>query len=237
MSLHETVVYNGISLTGHIPGSHVTNIKVGSVGTEHVTSARVARAGALFSHKRDVSRTITISVELPIDDREGIMLNYNRLRTWAESEKPQPLYLPNYDRYIYCVLDSMSEQNIRAWYEPIDIVFIAYDPYFHGLLRRGEVGTTFYVLGDVAVPFIIECTVKEAVENPNWLIDEIFTIALNGSVGVGALVIDTERGLVTLNGNSINAQISLDTRFNELSPGSHTITGLSGRISWIERWK
>lgn len=237
MSLHESVVFNGIELASHIPGSHVTDINVGSIETEHVTSARVARAGSMFSHKRDATRPVTLSIELPIDNREGIMHSYNQLRMWAESEQPQPLYLPNYDRYIYCILRSMSELNISEWYKPIEVSFIAYDPYFYGLTRNGDVGTTFHVLGDVAVPFKIECTIEEAVEAPSWLVDDAFSIALTGSVGVGSLVIDTERGLVSLNGESINAQISLASRFKELTPGKHTITGTAGKIAWIERWK
>lgn len=237
MSLHETIVFNGIELTNHIPGSHVIDINVGQIEIEHVASARVSRTGSLFSHKRDATRPITISVELPIDDREGIMRNYNLLRTWADSEQPQPLYLPDYDGYIYCILNSMSELSIRTWYEPIEIVFIAYDPYFYGLSRSSDVGTAFYVFGDVAVPFKIECTIEKTVEDPSWLIDDAFTIALTGSVGVGTLVIDTVHGLVTLNGDSINTQISLATRFKELAPGKHTITGTTGKISWIERWK
>lgn len=237
MSLHESIVFNGIELTSHIPGSHVTSINVGQIEIEHVASARVSRAGSLFSHKRDTTRPISISVELPMDDREGIMRNYNLLRMWADSEQPQPLYLPDHDGYIYCVLDSMSELNILTWYEPIEVVFIAYDPYFYGLPRSGDVGTAFYVFGDVSVPFKIECTIEEAVEAPSWLIDDVFTIALTGSVGAGSLVIETERGLVTLNGDSINSQISLATRFKELAPGKHTITGTAGKISWIERWK
>lgn len=237
MSLHESIVFNGIELASHIPGSHITDINVGSIETEHVASARITRAGSLFSHKRDATRSISISVELPLDDREGIMRNYNLLRMWAESDQPKPLYLPDHDGYIHCILDSMSELNIRTWYEPIEVTFIAYDPYFYGTERKSDIGENFLVSGDVSVPFEIECTLENAVESPSWLIDDAFTIALTGTVGAGTLVIDTERGLVTLNGDSINDQISLATRFNELSPGVHTITGFSGSVIWIERWK
>lgn len=237
MSLHESVVFNGIELASHIPGSHVIDISVGQIEIEHVASARVSRAGSMFSHKRDATRPIVISVELPIDDREGIMRNYNLLRMWADSEQPKPLYLPNHDGYILCILESMSELNVRAWYEPIELAFIAYDPYFYCLPQTIEVGSQFHVNGDAPVPFKIECRIDAAVEAPSWQIDDTFGIALIGTVGVGSLVIDTERGLVTLNGESINSQISLASRFKELVPGKHTITGTAGKIAWIERWK
>ena len=165
------------------------------------------------------------------------MRNYSMLRMWAESEQPQPLFLPDYDGHINCVLQSISALNIKTWYEPVVLVFAAYDPYFYGIARTASIGDTFTVAGDVDVPFQIRCTLDSAVDSPSWTIDGNTTIALTGSVGVGLLVVDTERGLVTLNGDSINSQISLATRFNDIAPGTHEIEGTAGTVSWIERWK
>lgn len=237
LSLRENVIFNGVDLIGHIPGAHVTDIKVGNIEIEHVTSARVLRAGSLFARKRDGARTISISVELPLDERDGCMRNYNLLRMWAELEQPQPMFLPDYDGHINCVLQSISALNIKTWYEPVVLVFVAYDPYFYGIARTASIGDTFTVAGDVDVPFQIRCTLNSAVDSPSWTIDGNTTIALTGSVGVGLLVVDTERGLVTLNGDSINSQISLATRFNDIAPGTHEIEGTAGTVSWIERWK
>ena len=237
MSLRENVIFNGIDLIGHIPGAHVTDIEVGNIEIEHVTSARVLRAGSLFARKRDGTRTISISVELPLDEREGCMRNYSMLRMWAESEQPQPLFLPDYDGHINCVLQSISALNIKTWYEPVSLVFVAYDPYFYGHARVASIGDAFTVAGDVGVPFQIRCSIASAINSPSWTVDDQFPIALMGDVGAGLLIVDTERGLATLNGDSINSQISLATRFNDLAPGKHKIAGTAGSVSWIERWK
>ena len=237
MSLHENVVFNGVDLTGHIPGAHVLDIEVGNIEIEHVTSARILRAGSLFARKRDGVRTISISIELPFDDREGCMRNYSMLRMWAESEQPQPLSLPDYDGHINCVLQSISALNIKTWYEPVSLVFVAYDPYFYGHARAASIGDAFTVAGDVGVPFQIRCSIASAINSPSWTVDDQFPIALMGDVGAGLLIVDTERGLATLNGDSINSQISLATRFNDLAPGKHKIAGTTGSVSWIERWK
>ena len=166
------------------------------------------------------------------------MCNYNNLRMWADSEQPQPLYLPNHDCcYINCILSSMSELDVSTWYKPIEVVFVAYDPYFYGIKHSQLIGKSFSVICDAEVPFKIECDLTQSVSNPSWQIDSMYTIELLGSVGVGALVVDTERKLVTLNGDSINAQISMATRFHDLKPGKHTIIGTAGTVSWIERWK
>lgn len=237
MSLRESVIFNGVDLTGHIPGAHIVDIEVGAIEIEHATSTRILRAGSLFARKRDGARTISISVELPIDDREGCMRNYNMLRMWAESEQPQPLFLPDYDGHINCVLQSISALNIKAWYAPVSLVFVAYDPYFYSLARAANIGDAFIVAGDVGTPFQIRCSIASAISSPSWTVDDQFPIALTGDVGAGALIVDTERGLVTLNGDSINSQIGLSTRFNDLAPGKHKITGTAGSVSWIERWK
>lgn len=236
--LSERVIFNGKVLQDMVPGAHLVDILVGQISTDHKVQEHADGPGSIFVRKRDSTRPIRLRVELPMDKGE-CMINYNLLRAWAESENPQPLLLPNAQRgYINCVLSSMSEINVWNWYEPIELDFIAYDPYFYGVERVATANTAFVVYGDISTWYRIEATLQAAVTSPVWLIDEVTTVGLVGSIGVGKLVIDAGRGLVTLGDNSINAKLSLATRFKRLSPGKHIIAStVTSKVYWREGYR
>ena len=237
MSVSEKIVFNGHELSASVPDSHVIDISVGSVSIEHNAQARVINAGSIFISKRDTTRTVTIQVELPLD-RESALNNYNLLRAWAESNQPAPLYLPNCDKgYLQCILSAMGTMPVKSWYEPIELTFTAYDPYFYGETKTAECGSTFTIGGDALVDFTISMQNETALTDPAWTIDGVQKISFTGSIGAGLLLIDSSKGLATLAGQSVMTQLNYETRFTPLSTGNHTITGSGGTISWIERWR
>ena len=237
LSLSEKIIFNGYELTGQVPEAHVIDITIGAIASEHVSQSRATRAGSIFISKRDALRSITLQVELPLD-KENAAINYNLLRAWAESDQPAPLYLPSRTNgYINVILSSISDLNIKTWYEPIALQFVAYDPYFYGVQQRESIGKRFKVAGDVAADFTIIRNGSTAIVDPVWRIDGMQSIGLTGSVGAGTLRVETKRSVVTLNGDSIMPQLNYSSRFTPLSPGYHTISGPDGTVSWIERWR
>lgn len=236
--LSERVIFDGKALQDMIPGAHVVDIVVYPIAIEHTAQEHAEGPGSLFVRKRDSVRPIRLRVELPMDKGMS-MINYNLLRQWAESEIARPLYLPNEQRgYINCVLSSMTELNVWSWYEPVEMDFIAYDPYFYGVERVATANTPFVVAGDISTWYRIEATLQTAVASPVWIIDGITTVGLSGTIGVGNLVIYAERGLVTLGDNSINASLSMATRFKRLAPGKHTIVStVASKIYWREGFR
>lgn len=238
MSLSELITINGVELRSILPEAHVINIVVGAVEHEHEATARVIHPGSFFGRSRPGMRSVKVSFELPWD-KENAIMNYGKLLAWAKSEQPVIVRLPNSnDRYLKCIFSSASELDLNQWYMPVEISFVAYDPYFYSRFpKKQAVGETIYNAGSVAVPYRIEVTLSSAVSNPQWLLDGVTKIALSGSVGAGSLVIDTANESVRLNGESIAAQLTLDSRFIDLSPGKHTITGTAATIHWTEGWE
>lgn len=235
--LSERIVFDGRELGNSVPNAHVLDIIVGAISNAVYSQERGQGAGSIFAFARDGIRNIRISVELPLD-QDAALTCYNNLRAWAASSQPARLVLPGTPPgHLMAVLTEMTELSMRDYYEPIDLTFTAFDPYFIGTERSEEVGNTFTVGGDVAADFVITATIAEAVTAPTWLIDETRKIALTGTVGVGTLTINTETGAVELNGDSIKAQIDLTSRFYPLEPGTHIITGPDATITWSERWR
>ena len=237
MPLSERIIFNGHELSSQVPGAHVIEITVGDISMEHNTQQRISSPGSIFASKRDGTRTISIQIELPFD-KEDAIINYNLLRAWAETNQPAPLYLPNRTNgYINCIISSVSNMNIKTWYEPVSLTFVAYDPYFYGVTQTADCDETFRVSGDADADFVLTKQNDAAIVNPSWLIDGTQHISFTGTIGAGLLTIDSSKGLAQLGNQSVMALLNYETRFTPLAPGTHTLTGSGGSISWIERWR
>lgn len=238
MPISDRIVYCNRVLSEHIPDVHVIDITVGSIEVINTARDLITSSGAMYISKRDGIRPIIIAIELPFNQAEALN-NYNLLRAWAESDMPGPLLLPNQSKgYINCKLSSITDISVSSWYQPILLTFTAYDPYYYGNQQTADVGDEgFTVQGDVPIPFKITYEITSAVTSPAWHIDGTHIIKLSGDVGVGELVIDAKKALITLNGDSIMPQLSAESRFVQLTPGDHTITGDGGIVSWNEGWR
>lgn len=238
--INERIQFHSQYLDQAVENVHVIDIQIGAIALEHKTQARAAGAGSHFFGRRDATRKITIKVELPIDHQEDAAVNYNHLRAWADTVQPMPMKLPGQPGTINCCLLSMSDLDLKNWYEPITCNFIAYDPYFYGTKKEvlcTSAGAEFDVDGDADADFVITKTNSASVSNPAWLIDGVQHISFTGSVGAGLMVIDSQKGLATLGDQSIMPMLNYETRFNPLSPGTHIISGSGGVLSWVERWR
>lgn len=235
--LSERIVFNGRELDRSVPNAHVIDIVVGPISISALYQDRGMGAGSVFAKTRDGIRNVKVSVELPLD-QDAALTYYNRLRAWAASSQPARLVLPGRTNgYLMAVLTEMTDLSMRDFYEPIDLTFTAFSPYFIGAERAANTGSAFNVGGDVGADFKITATIATALTAPTWTIDGSRIIGLTGTVGVGTLTINTETGAVELNGESIKSQINLESRFFALEPGPHIITGPAAAITWSERWR
>lgn len=238
MSLSELITINGVELRNVLADAHVIDITVGAVEHEHTATPRIVHPGSFFGSSRPGTRTIKVKIELPWD-KENAILNYGRLISWAKSESPAVLVLPNnHDRCLNCIFGSASEMDLNEWYLPVELTFIAYDPYFYSRISKQKaVGSEFFNAGNVPVPFRIEAKLDAAVTDPQWILDGKWKIALSGTVSAGSIVIDTANESVKLNGESIANMLTLASRFADLTPGSHVVSGPSGTVIWTEGWE
>lgn len=236
------ISYNGELLQHAVPGAQVTRVVVQPIPIIVSKLNRIAGDGAYRVRQRRGERTITVFVEQKVKAGEAEFTAFARaLRLWAESEIEAPLRLPDYpDKYLNCALTQIQNYDLNEWYKPIQLVFTASDdPHFcSDQLSSGRVGTAFTVVGDAPANMVISHTVRSTLTNPQWTLASGYIVALNGTYTSGVIEIDTKRGYVTRNGNSLMGDLLPISRFYSYPRGTHIITGPSGGvISWRERWR
>jgi phage-related protein len=235
----KTVVsFDGIGIGSAVQGAQVINIEIGAAGIETRTLDKVFRAGNYFRSRRNTTRPVTVTVELPLD-RDTYADNVRRVIEWASSSEPKALMLEVYPGMeLYAVLTDVSSFTQKNWWEPVTLTFTANDPYFQDIaLTHENVGTQFTVAGDAPVSLKITHVVSSTLTQPQWTIDNGDYIKLTGTYSSGTIVIDMEHFTVTRNGTPIAADIALTSRFQETPTGSHIVTGpAGGLVEWRERW-
>ncbi|MEG2621405.1 MAG: phage tail family protein [Clostridia bacterium] len=233
--------YNGVALQNAVPGARVLDVVVQPLPISVSKLERLMMDGSNFVRKRVMQRTITIELELPLNDAVGAYAeNARKLRSWAEASEEKELEVPDYpSKKIASILTGISDISINEWYKPVKLTFTAFsEPRFVSLTEsEGAVGTQFTVAGDAEVRPKITHVVSSRLSAPEWTLDSSHSIRLTGTYSSGTIVIDLEKGYVSRNGSSIMTELNQNSRFIGYLKGNHTITGPSGgAIAWRERW-
>lgn len=187
-----------------------------------------------------------VSVRMVIDhnitDKRVTILD--GLNAWLYSDGPAPLYLTGRaDEYLMAECDKYADPNMEAYGEEFEISFICHQPEFISAdLYEATYASsnTMRVRGMLPTPIMIKQTFATKQTDPSWTLNRRVIVALDGEVLPGEIVIDTEAGTVTLDGEDITSQASLDSElWLQLAPGSYSwapsdTTG-NPRISWRER--
>jgi len=233
------VMFDGKAMDANISGLHILNITIGGVDIESNALARKRRAGSDFRWKRNATRTITILVELPLS-KNDYADNVRKLRAWAESTEPKALRLPVHKSdLIYATLTSFSEFTLREWWNPIELVFTCWDPYFENVSENmAQIESTFTIGGNGDPSVHLTYNLDEVpLTDPEWRFEDGKTIKLTGTFNSGELDINFDRLTIYQNGTSVMRKLTLASRFPEFVPGTYQITGPSGGIvRWKERW-
>jgi hypothetical protein len=93
-------------------------------------------------------------------------------------------------------------------------------------------GLAFGVAGEGIASAYIQSTGSQT--DPEWELDGGLSVALDGTFN-GDLKVDLDENIVTLDCVSQMEYLTLASRFFELTPGIHTITG-SGTLFYKQRW-
>lgn len=231
------VSFDGIGIFDAVPKIKILNVTIGAVGIEPNTYTRIVRAGSDYRNRRHGTRNIVILVELPLD-KDTYAENIRKLRAWAESIEPKALRLPAYKNdLIYATLTGCSDFTIREWWQPYELVFTAWDPYFENAEEStASVGSTITIGGSVEPYVRIVHSITGSLTNPKWAFDDGKYIKLNGTI-TGEIVIDLEKLMVYRNGVSFMSHLAPTSRFPQILPGITHIAGPSGGlVKWKERW-
>lgn len=236
------VNYNGTLLQQAVPGAQVTDIVVQPIPILFTKLDRVADDGNLPVRRRLNERTVQIDVELPLNPKIAQFTeNVRKLRAWAESDVELPLILPDYPgKYLNSVLTAIDNISINEWFKPVKMTFTAFnEPFFQSEEEStGTVGAAFIVSGDIPARPKITHTITSPLTNPQWTLAPGYVISLSGTYTSGTIVIDTQHGYVSKDGESLMPYLNPASRFYKFKKGGYVIGGPSGgTISWRERWR
>ena len=230
------IVFNGVALEQVAPVK-IVDIRVSPIQMTAMARQRPITWGADFVRMGGGSRTVAIEFALLTDDRETRQNQLAAITSWARSDKPEKLMLPNRrGAYLEVICTALPEPSLRQWWESkLRIVFTTYDnPYWTSIAEKSVAcGTAFTVLGDAQPLMYIRRTLMEAATNQTY---SNSSESMNFStIPVGIMVIDLNRQTAEVGGDSIMQYYSFSSSFLIPRTGSQTITG-TGTIKWRERW-
>lgn len=230
------IVFNGTALEQVAPVK-IVDIRVSPIAMTPVARQRPITWGADFVRMGGGSRTVAIEFALLTDDREVRQNQLAAITSWARSDKPEKLMLPNRRGvYLEAICTALPEPSLRQWWESkLRIVFTTFDnPYWTSIAEKSVAcGTAFTVLGDAPPLMRIERTLSAAASNQTYGNGtETMTFS---SISAGDLVIDLNRQTAAVGNTSIMQYYTFTSSFIIPRKGTQTIAG-AGTVKWRERW-
>lgn len=230
------ITFNGMALEQVAPVK-IVDIRVSPIAMTPVARQRPVTWGADFVRMGGGSRTVAIEFALLTDDRDTRQNQLAAVTSWARSDKPGKLMLPNRrGAYLEVICTALPEPSLRQWWESkLRIVFTTYDnPYWTSVAEKSVAcGTAFTVLGDAPPLMRIERTLSAAASNQAYSNGtETMTFS---SIPAGNMVIDLNRQTATVGNTSIMQYYTFTSSFIIPHKGTQTITG-TGTVKWRERW-
>lgn len=233
------VEYNGVTLESVAP-VRIIDIVLSPPAVTVTAQSHALTDGARFVRCKRGERTVTITFALLTEDYAARRAQLAAITAWASSSALAPLsIITEPGGYLQAICTAYPAQSGRQFWEVLTLTFTAYDPRFIGCVEY-----TLPVLRPVIVahnepPLMrIEQDITTSISSPSWALEDS-KLQLSGAVGVGRLVIDFERQTITLNGQSIMNQFTIDSRFFVLKQGANTVIctgGAGGTLYWRERW-
>lgn len=150
------------------------------------------------------NRAVTIRMVLLGDTTAACLEALDALNGWCHADEPKPLLLPGRaDRYLLAECDGYAPPDLGGPDEEFEVSFICHCPDYIAVAEQSG-QDLIRIGGTLSTPIRLEQTLPEALTDPVWTIDGATrTIRLSGGVDAGLLVIDSERGAVTLDGGDV----------------------------------
>jgi predicted phage tail component-like protein len=230
------VLFNGVSLEDVAPVI-IGNVFIPLPPIRSEWQDKPVSSGSRFVRKKYDKREIKIEFCLPVVDADERADYINAIARWANSDAPLALELSKRPgKYIMATVSKLHSPSTGEWWEKLSIEFTACDPFFIDLSESAVAcGLPFQVNGDDPASGYILNTNTTSVVDPEWTLDADQSVALDGTIAAGTIKVDLDKKTVTLDDVSQMANLTLQSRFFELTPGLHTITG-DGRLLYMQRW-
>ena len=233
------ILFNGTALETQVPVM-VEDVQVSPIQLSPQARQRPIRFGADFVRMGGGTRTITITFALLNDRRDQRQTLLRQVARWARSQEEGRLQLPGYpDVYLQCICTELPSASIRQWWDAkMRLVFTCYDnPYYTDLAEKSAVcGSAFNVVGDAQDGPLMRIERTLSAQANNQIYSNGSETMTFSQIPAGNLVIDLNRQLATVNGQSIMQYYAFGSSFILPREGLQTITG-TGSIKWRERWE
>ncbi len=230
--------FNGIDILSVAPFEIMDVI----VSAPSVNESRIRLAAGNRSILTDYQlqqRTIIITGDVKEDDIQRRQEWVASLLAWATAAQEAALIIPQEGRgYFLATCTSFPDMSALEWWSELVFVFTASEPYYRSLAdKQIALPNNVQAQGSTSPIIRIEQMVATTLSLPAWYANGgMIQLA---SVTPGKLVIDFEKQSITLNGTSIQAALSIDSRFWTLAPGINAVTcanGAGGTLFYTERW-
>ena len=196
--------------------------------------------GALFSRSNYGERTVTVTFVIMTDDKARRSELFRELYLWADIKSTHSLVVPQEpDGYLDAVCTSLPDASSASYWDQLELVFTAYDPYFHSFNENQSViGSDFTITRHDCLDWRIEFSVPNQIQYPAWRHNSGKEIAFS-TMQAGDLVIDSKTQTAYIDDLSALPNLMLGSRFFTLPNGNNRIipiNGAGGYITWRERW-
>ena len=222
-------------------GVGVTGFTVTSPQVDFRTMDLPYRPGAVRVGKKYAVQLGLVLLGSSYEDNRDIL---TRLTRWCASDQEERLFLPGDNRYyLMAECQVFPAPDLNHLDREFTVQFTAHQPQFFAVAEGsvttpdgsfGEFGTDFEVGGDFPAYPVLTAEVNGA-NDPEFRIDDKFVI-ISGEVS-GLVVVDFEHETVTIDGETSNALVTIESDINiTLSPGRHTLTaiGSAASLTWHE---
>lgn len=231
--------FDGVEMNEVAP-VNVLDVIVSSPPVNVTTLDIPLRAGAKFVRSKIGMRMVTVPFLLMEDDEEKRRTHIADIIEWATTEHECALLsTPESEGYLMAVCSQYPNQSSRDFWEVLTIVFTASEPRYTACAENiNPAGSYMFVTHKEPPQLTIKQTIDVSITDPVWRLGSEY-VKISGAVTPGELVIDFDKESVTLNGQSISEQVTIDSTFFSLKKGANLIeceNGAGGVAHWRERW-
>lgn len=227
--------FNGVDLPN---GFGITSLVVSTPKVDIRTLDSPARRGLIRAGGKFGNRTVQITLAMESGTAAENIAKLGELYAWLQADEPKPLYLPDVTgAYLLAECDTYPPMDLNKPAEEFDISFTCNRPEFIAASESSaEVNSRFTIGGTLPTWITIKQTVSETITNPMWVLNTGEIIKLEGEIDAGELVIDCEKEIVTLDGNNITEQATLESELGLcLAPETYQVVasnGAAGSVYW-----
>lgn len=232
------VEFDGVQIESVAPVK-LDDVFISAPSVELTTQSVPLMDGVRFVRSKRGTRTVTVPFAV-MEDNEEIRRNHIKAVTeWATSKGLCTLRTSQEKNgYLLAVCSQLPDESSKKFWDIMTLAFVAVDPcYIENTEHSQNVTAAVNLTGKEAPMIRIEQTVSSVLTNPTWRCGE--THITLSRVTAGRLIIDLYSQTITLNGESIMEQMTIDSDFFEMSKENNKIictNGAGGVLYWRKRW-